>query len=117
MLQCDIKGCTDLVSEKLSSLEELKRWVILRACRCGAFDHRTPKVCVCNEKEGPLDQMPVPITYWPMLDWWRFGGVEQLILCPEHKAEVMALIVHQQSLDPTMDAAGQGRTQDWGNRH
>jgi len=30
---------------------------------------------------------------------------------------VMALIVHQQSLDPTMDAAGQGRTQDWGNRH
>ena len=97
MIQCDIKGCKNFESELLSSKEVLSHWVIFRACRCGAYDHKKPKSCTCSS-EGH-----VKISYWPNLDWWAFGGVDQITLCPEHKLEVMREIVKQQINDPSMD--------------
>lgn len=107
MIECTIKGCTNCVSESLSPREELGRWIIFRACRCGAYNLAEPKSCTCRS-EGP-----VPISYWPNLDWYAFGGVEEITICPEHKLEIFQEIIRQRGNDPGMNS---GR-QDRGNVH
>jgi hypothetical protein len=107
MIHCIIKGCEESASETFTSAEDLKRWVIFRACRCGAYSLTEPKSCVC-QSEGP-----VPISYWPNLDWWAFGGVEEIIICPDHKLEIFNEIIKQREADPTMNQTQQNR----GNLH
>lgn len=107
MLQCDIKGCKEIASETLTPIEVIKHWIILRACQCGANDLRHPKSCTCRS-EGL-----VPTSYWPNLDWYAFGGVDQLTLCPLHKLEVYGEILQQRGIDPGMNPGKQDR----GNLH
>jgi hypothetical protein len=112
MIECDIKGCSASESELVSPNREiLKRWVILRACLCGAYDTRTPKMCSCHS-----DSL-VPTSFWPNLDWWALGGVDKIILCPDHKVLVMHEIERQRGLDPSMDAAAILMRQNPTNRH
>jgi hypothetical protein len=111
MIQCDIKGCTALMSDIVSpNREELKRWIILRACLCGAYNLKKPKPCTCRQ-EGF-----VPVSFWPNLDWWALGGVDKITLCPDHKVLVLHEIERQRGIDPSMDAAASGR-QNPSNRH
>jgi len=92
MINCSIKGCEANESEWLSDPEMLSRWVILRSCRCGAYDHRDqPKSCTCPSHP----ESKVPISYWPNLDWWILGGVEEIVLCPDHKELVRKEIQRQ----------------------
>ena len=109
MITCTISGCKEMESENLSSPDILKHWIILRACRCGAWaaNFGNPKSCTCRS-EGP-----VPISYWPHLDWWKFGGVDEITLCPAHKLEVMEDIIRQRGDDPSMNSQKFNR----GNRH
>jgi hypothetical protein len=116
MIDCSMEGCKETVSEILCP-EVAAHWVIFRACRCGAYQATDPrrgtgKSCTCTAPEG----YPVPMSYWPHLDWWILGGVEEVILCPRHKGEIARLIVYLQTHDSSMDAGGQGRI-DPGNRH
>jgi hypothetical protein len=101
MLECSIKGCEATESELLSTRPEvLKRWVILMACRCGAYDGRNQKPCSCRADNGSV----VPTTFWPNLDWWMLGGVEKVVLCPDHKTLVAHEIDRQRQRDPSMDS-------------
>jgi hypothetical protein len=106
VINCDIKGCGAFESEILGP-EKLEHWIRLKACQCGAWDHRTPKSCTC-QSYGPLKT-----SYWPNLDWWALGGVEQITLCPDHKILVMHEIERQRGLDPSMDSEKPNPT----NRH
>ena len=110
MLKCYIKGCHAWVSNlvHLVSSSEIKHWIRIRACRCGAWDTRTPRSCTCHAEDDGY-----PTSYWPNLDWFAFGGVEEVILCPTHKAEVMAEIARQRVSDPSMNS----ERQDRGNIH
>lgn len=107
MISCSIKGCDEFVSEYLSPREIAAKWIIIRACRCGAYNIQEHKSCVCHN-DGPI-----PISYWPNLDWWAFGGVDEVVLCPKHRAEVYREIVGQQINDPSMNSTKQNR----GNLH
>lgn len=107
MLECSVKGCGALASETLGDPKELKQWAIFRACRCGAYNTSTPKSCTCSN-DGPLY-----ITYWPNLDWYALGGVEQVTLCPDHRVLVAKEIMRQRGIDPSMNAARLNR----GNVH
>lgn len=107
MIECSIKGCEEICAD---DGRDLDRWVILRACHCGAYDLRDPKSCTCPAHP----ESKVKITYWPMLDWWLLGGVEQVILCPQHRREVYREIVLQRVLDPSMNPGG---GQNPTNRH
>lgn len=97
MKQCSIIGCGDFVSEAYSTKLTMSRWVVLRCCRCGAYDQGNQKSCTCHN-DGPI-----PTSYWPSLDWFAFGGVEEIVLCPQHKKEVMQEIIRQRCLDPSMN--------------
>jgi hypothetical protein len=111
MITCSIKGCSAEISELLSTdTATMKRWIILRACRCGAFDARNKKSCTCTAEPGRI----VPIQYWPNLDWWMLGGVDELTLCPDHKHLVKNEIMRQRGLDPSMDS---GHLPNPTNRH
>lgn len=107
MITCTIKDCGEYVSEHFTEKPILARWIIIRACQCGAYDLRNKKSCTCRS-EGP-----VQISYWPNLDWWAFGGVEEVILCPRHRKEIADEIIHQRNLDPGMNPT----RQDHGNVH
>lgn len=108
MLNCSIKGCGACISEVLGSNAELDRWFRARACRCGAALNKMQScVCRCPDHVHPK------ITYWPNLDWWLMGGVEEVILCPDHRVLVAKEIVRQQGLDPSMDSPRVNPT----NRH
>lgn|SRR5208283_682413 len=111
MKNCDIKGCLGFISEVFAPASMCARWLELRACQCGAWDHaKGPRACTCNPPEGTK----VPTQYWPNLDWFILGGVEKVTLCPRHKLEVMGEIVRQRHLDPSMDP---GDKPNPGNRH
>lgn len=101
MIRCTVKGCKEMESENLSDKAVLSHWIIIRACRCGAYSatFQNPQSCVCRS-EGP-----VPISYWPNLNWWMYGGVDEIILCPAHKLEVMEEIIRQRGDDPSMNPA------------
>jgi hypothetical protein len=99
MKTCSIKGCHNFISETLSTQHMRNRWIVLRSCRCGAWDARTPKSCTC----GMMEQHAVPTQYWPSLDWWAYGGVDEVILCPRHREEVMFEIIRQRNLDASMN--------------
>ena len=99
MIECSIKGCGAVVSEILGEDFVLKHWIMVRACRCGAWDSRNPQACKCQPPEGSR----VPMSYWPNLDWWMFGGVEEVVLCPFHKSEVYDEILHQRGIDSSMN--------------
>jgi hypothetical protein len=107
MIHCTIKGCEACASDIFTSKEDLERWVIFRACRCGAYNLAEQKSCTCKN-DGPT-----PISYWPNLDWFALGGVEEIVLCPEHKLEVMQEIIKQRGMDPSMNPTRQNR----GNIH
>jgi hypothetical protein len=107
MIYCTIKGCTNCASETLTPQAILSRWVIFRACRCGAYNLAENKSCTCRS-EGA-----VPVSYWPNLDWYALGGVEEIILCPDCKLEVFEEIVQQRASDPSMNQAKRNR----GNLH
>lgn len=111
MIECAIQGCGDCCSTLVSPDEILKRWVILKACQCRAWDGRLQKSCTCSS------DFVVPTTFWPNLDWWMLGGVESVTLCPKHKLQVLNEIVRQQIQDPSMDVAGGGGGPNYGNRH
>jgi hypothetical protein len=96
MIKCTISGCDDFASETFTDKVLLSRWLIIRACRCAAATDKM-RSCTCRS-EGP-----VPISYWPNLDWWAFGGVEEVILCPDHRKIVANMIVEQRELDPSMN--------------
>lgn len=99
MIQCSIKGCEASESEYLATPEVLDRWFRARACQCGALiDKMTP--CICQSPEGVHPK----ITYWPNLDWWILGGVEEVILCPDHRRLVINEIIRQQKDDPSMES-------------
>lgn len=74
MMECDIKGCGEMVSELLSPPEEVKRWFVA-----------TPET-------------------WPNLDWAVYGGVTKITLCPHHKGCVAEAIMMERTLDPSMNA-------------
>lgn len=107
MIFCSIKGCNEFASEYLSPKEIIARWIIVRACRCGAYNIQEQKSCTCRN-DGP-----VPISYWPNLDWWAFGGVDEIVLCPYHRKDVFNEIAQQRSQDLGMDSTKQNR----GNVH
>jgi len=109
MIHCTIKGCKNSVSESISLPEERAKWRIFRACRCGAFRStiQNPQVCKCRQ-DGPF-----PIQYWPLLDWWIFGGVDEVVLCPDCMREVYAEICKLRGLDPSMNPESLSP----GNRH
>lgn len=107
MIRCTIRGCDEFASEIFTDKALLARWIIVRACRCGAYDLKQHKSCTCKS-EGP-----VPISYWPNLDWWAFGGVEEVVLCPNHRREVASEIAGQRLDDPSMNSEKQNR----GNVH
>lgn len=102
-----MKGCDAFASELTTSKDMLKRWIILKPCLCGSGQQKdgTQQVCKCNLTVTPLWGV-VPVQFWPNLDWWALGGVDKLILCPDHKILVAHEIVRQQGLDPTMDSEG-----------
>lgn len=108
MIECSIKGCGEFCSETLNP-EGAKHWIRVRACQCGAYDLRTPKSCTCQSDPSDV----VQTSYWPNLDWWMFGGVEEIILCPTHRREVLVEIVGQRNMDPSMNPTAQNR----GNVH
>lgn len=108
MIECSIHGCREFCSEVLNP-EGAKRWVRLRACRCGAYDLREPKSCTCQADPSEV----IPTTYWPNLDWWALGGIEEIILCPTHRRAVLVEIVDQRDRDPSMNQTAQNR----GNVH
>jgi len=108
MKTCDIKGCLEIISETLSSEKDRNRWIEIRACRCGAYNLNEPKACTCDGRGEPI-----PTSYWPNLDWWALGGVEKITLCPIHRALVLAEIIHQRALDPSMNSERQNK----GNIH
>lgn len=110
MFECSIKGCGELVAERSRGVV---RWLRLRACRCGAYDLREPKSCTCQADESDV----IPTSYWPNLDWWTLGGVEEVILCPAHRKEVFDNIVHQRTEDPSMNRTKSSGSPDSGNRH
>jgi|SRR6516162_203442 hypothetical protein len=112
MLNCTIAGCKECASELLTEPHILARWLVLRACRCGAYDGRQQKACDC-----PGQAEPFPIQYWPNLDWFALGGVEEMTLCPEHRVLVAQEIVKQRTDDASMDWGGAGRRQYRGNIH
>lgn len=95
-----ITGCGDWISEIFGSKQDLSRWIVIKACECGAYDtRRAPKSCECRAPEDA----PVPTSYWPNLDWWAFGGVEKVVLCPKHKAEVADEIKLMRFQDASMN--------------
>ena len=101
MLNCSIKGCEECCSEVMNP-QQAARWIILRACQCGAYDQRNAKECTCPRHP----EHPTPITYWPRLDWWMAGGVDELTLCPAHRREVTREITLQRLRDPSMNPGG-----------
>lgn len=46
----------------------------------------------------------MPISYWPHVDWWMYGGVSEIVLCPMHKLDVMEEIIKQRGDDPSMNS-------------
>jgi hypothetical protein len=101
MKHCDIQGCKESISEVFASKRSLGRWLELRACQCGAW--RGDKSCVCGMDSDPKEH-PIPTQYWPHLDWWALGGVERIVLCPQHRDEVLKEIIKQRQLDPSMNS-------------
>jgi len=85
MIHCHIKGCQEFMSETFTPAAEQKRWAVIK-------------------QED-----------WPNLDWWAHGGVDKVYLCPGHKLDVAAAVMVERSLDPSMNAGGQGRF-DSGNK-
>lgn len=110
MLKCSISGCSDFVSETLSDKAILARWIIIRACRCAAARDKM-RACDCGKHVDT--QAPVKISYWPNLDWWAFGGVDEIILCPDHRRIIANMIEGMREEDPTMNPT----RRDPGNRH
>lgn len=128
MIECSIKGCTAFATEpgRVSIIRSifggkpsddramLARWIILKPCLCGANPNaQPPEACKCNLTCSPLWGV-VPVQHWPNLDWWAMGGVDRLILCPDHRVLVAREIVRQRYDDPSMDPGGRP---DRSNRH
>ena len=107
MIVCSIKGCKESCA---NNGRNAHRWIILRACKCGAQDLGHPRSCTCAV--DPACQTPT--SYWPNLDWWALGGVDEIVLCPAHKFAVYDEIIKQRAQDPSMNPGG---GQDPSNRH
>jgi hypothetical protein len=107
MIECSIKGCDAVASEHFSEPKEIARWFRARVCQCAALVDKKLS-CVCQSPPGPLK-----VTYWPNLDWWILGGVEEVTLCPEHRRLVVNEIEGQRRNDPSMDSEFPNPT----NRH
>lgn len=108
ILNCCIKGCEASASTYLGEPFEVARWFVARVCQCGALTDKS-MACICSAPPG----YPVHISYWPNLDWWLYGGVDEIVLCPDHRVLVTKEIVRQQGLDPSMDSERPNPT----NRH
>lgn len=96
MYECSIESCGEVVAERGRDIE---RWLRLRACRCGAYNLDEPKSCTCRADESES----IPTSYWPNLDWWILGGVEEVILCPIHRRQVFHEVIKQRDQDPSMN--------------
>lgn len=97
MLQCDVKGCKETVSEIMNP-EIAARWFVARA-----EDVRKAKMDALEDSAETDAVRGFKERVWPQLDWWALGGVERIVLCPTHKLEVAALIVEFRANDPTMN--------------
>lgn len=126
MIKCDIRGCEAFATEpgRVSIIRSffsgtrgsddramLARWIILKPCLCGADQRK--EACKCNLTCSPLWGI-IPVQHWPNLDWWAFGGVDRLILCPDHRVLIAKFIATERMFDPTMDP---GDKYDPSNRH
>lgn len=76
MWHCNIKGCRAWISEILAPKAEVDRWIQITA------------------------------EQWPNLDWYAFGGIDKITLCPQHRASVFDAIIIERGLDPSMNPKG-----------
>lgn len=111
MIECSVRGCDAFASELSCGHATLARWIILKPCQCA---HGPREECKCNRTLPTLLWGIIPIQYWPNLDWWAFGGVDKLCLCPDHKVLVAKEIIRQRQQDPSMDS---GERVNPANRH
>jgi hypothetical protein len=43
---------------------------------------------------------------WPNLDWFAYGGIDHVTLCPKHAEEVASEILKLRLADPSMNPEG-----------